>query len=76
MSKTSSEYRLTQIIQDLLTVLKESHPKTPFLYQGDKTIDAINKLQNIFHPPQIDDTSKTASPPRMSVTSNQATRVL
>ena len=58
MPKTSSEYRLTEVTQDLLTVLKNPHPKTPFLYQGDNTIDAINKIQKILKPPQLDDTSK------------------
>jgi hypothetical protein len=45
MPDTSSEDRLTQITQDLITVLQKPHPKTPFLDQGDKTSDAIASLR-------------------------------
>jgi hypothetical protein len=44
MPNTSSEDRLTQVTQDLLTVLKQPHPPTPFLHQGDQTNDAIQQL--------------------------------
>ena len=74
--KTSSEERLTQVTQDLLTVLKNPHPRTLFLYQGDKTSNYINKLQSIFQHPQLNDTSKNSSPPRLIVTSNQYPRVI
>ena len=67
MTQTSPEDRLTQATKYLLTVLKNTDPRTPFLYQGDKTSDAINKLQSTFQPPQRDDTSKTSSPPRVTV---------
>ncbi len=76
MPDTSSEDRLAQITQDLITVLQKPHPKTPFLDQGDKTSDAIAQLKNIFRPPQQDDTRDTASPPRVSETASQAPRVL
>jgi hypothetical protein len=76
MPDTSSEDRLTQITQDLITVLQKPHPKTPFLDQGDKTSDAIAQLKNTFRPPQQDDTRDTASPPSVSETASQDPRVL
>ena len=77
MPATSSEDRLTQITQDLITVLQKPHPKTPFLDQGDKTSDAMAQLKMIFQPPQRNDTRNTASPPRVSDTAtSQAPRVL
>jgi hypothetical protein len=76
MPHTSSEERLTQVTQDLIDVLQHPHPKTPFLDQGGKTSDAIKMLQQIFQPPQRDDTSNTASSPRVPETAHQAPRVL
>eukprot|EP00978_Attheya_sp_CCMP212_P026018 scaffold84797_cov47-Attheya_sp.AAC.2 len=77
MPVTSSEDQLTQITQDLITVLQKPHPKTPFLDQGDKTSNTIAQLKTIFQPPQKDDTRNTASPPRVSDTAtSQAPRVL
>ena len=75
MPKTLSEDRLTQFTQDLFTVLKNPHPWTPFLDQGYKTIDDIKTTNHIWTTP-TDDTSETASPPRVTVNSNQAPRVL
>jgi hypothetical protein len=48
---TSSEERLTQLTQDLIVVLQQSHPKTPFLDQGDKTakLKKINYPKNMTH---------------------------
>ena len=76
MPNTSSEERLTQVTQDLIDVLQHPHPKTPFLDQGGKTSDVIKMLQQIFQPPQRDDTSNTASSPRVPETAHQAPRVL
>jgi hypothetical protein len=73
---TSLEDRLTQITQDLIHVLQQLHPPTPFLNQGDKTSDAIQMLQNIFQTPQRDANSNTAPPPRVPETAHQALRVL
>ena len=76
MPQISSEYRLPQVTQDLLTVLKNPYLRTPFLDHRDKTINDINKPQIIFKTPQQYDTSETSSPPRVTVTDNQAPRVL
>ena len=76
MPQTSSEDRLAQVTQDLITVLKNPHPPTPFLHQGDKTNDAIRTLQKIFQPPQQADDRKPVSPPRVQETPYLAPRVL
>ena len=52
--KTSSADRLAATIEDLTHILKNPHPKTPFLEQGTPTNDAIRKLSEIFHPPKSD----------------------
>ena len=57
MPKTSSEDRLASATEDLIAILKKPHPPTPFLDQGTKTNDAINKLSEIFTPRQQNDES-------------------
>ena len=54
MPKTSFEDRLAAIIEDLTHILKNPHPKQPFLEQGKPTNDAIRKLKEMFHPSQED----------------------
>ena len=56
MPNTSSEDRPAETIEDLTHILKNTHPKQPFLDQGTPTNDAIQKLQEIFNPP-IGDTT-------------------
>ena len=56
MPKTSSEDRLAATLEDLTHILKNPHPKQPFLDQGTPTNDAIRKLQEIFNPPAGDTT--------------------
>ena len=52
MPKTSSEDLLAETIEDLPHILKNPHPKQPFIEQGTQTNDAIWKLQEIFHSPK------------------------
>ena len=52
MPKTSEEDRLVSATKDLTVILKKPHPPTPFLDQGTKKNDAINKLSEIFTPRQ------------------------
>ena len=52
MPKTSSEDRLARATEDLVEILQQSHPPTPFLDQGTKTNDEIQELQKIFKPRQ------------------------
>jgi hypothetical protein len=78
MPETSSEDRLAQVTQDLIEVLKKPHPKTPFLEQGDRTSDAIQKLTTIFRPPQRNDNTNNGGKPNYIVrfSCSQAPRVL
>ena len=53
MPKTSSKDRLASATEDLLiAILKKPHPLTPFLDEGTKTNDAIQKLKEMFTPRQ------------------------
>ena len=52
MPSTSSEDRLASVTEDLVAILQQPHPPTPFLNQGTKTNDAINRLSEIFTPRQ------------------------
>ena len=76
MPQTSSEDRLAQVTQDLITVLNNPHLPTPFLHQGEKTNDAIRTLQKIFQPPQQADNGTPVSSPRVQETPHIAPRVL
>ena len=58
MPKTSSKDRLASATEDLVAILKKSHPPTPFLNQGTKTNDAIQKLQEIFTPRQQNESTR------------------
>ena len=52
MPKTSSEDRLASATEDVVAILQKPHPPTPFLDQGTRTNDAIDKLREIFTPRQ------------------------
>ena len=41
MPETSSADRLATVVEDLIAVLNNPHPPTPFLQRGDPTNDAI-----------------------------------
>ena len=58
MPKTSSEDRLAAVLEDLKEVLKNPHPKTPFLDKGTPSNDAIAKLESIFGPPKNDNNNR------------------
>ena len=57
MPKKSSEDWLASATKDHIAILKKPHPPTPFLDQGTKTNDAIQKLQEIFTPRQLNEAS-------------------
>ena len=57
MPKISSADRLVATIEDLTHIIKNPHPKQPFIEQGTPTNDAIWKLQEIFHPLKRDTTA-------------------
>ena len=51
MPETSSTNRLVAVVEDLITMLQNPHPPTPFLQRGDPTNDAVQQLQVIFNVP-------------------------
>jgi hypothetical protein len=76
MPATSSEDRLAQVTQDLIAVLKQPHPNTPFLHEGDQTSDAMRQLTTIFRPPQRNATHDMVPSPRVLETTQEPPRVL
>ena len=54
--ETSSANRLVAaVVEDLITILQNSHPPTPFLQRSDPTNDAIKQLRIIFNVPNNND---------------------
>jgi hypothetical protein len=76
MPATSSEDRLAQVTQDLIAVLKQPHPKTLFLHQGNQTSNAMRQLTTIFRPPQRNATHDMVPSPRVLETTQEPPRVL
>jgi hypothetical protein len=68
MPATSSEDRLTAATQDLIEILQQPHPATPFLNHGDRTHEALKKLETIFLPPQQDNQCTAQASPRVRET--------
>ena len=73
--KTSSKDQLASATEDLIAILKKPHPPTPFLDQGTKTNDAIQKLQEIFTPRQQNESTRVSSQAATRVMNRAATRV-
>jgi hypothetical protein len=69
MPKTSSADRLAAVTEDLVAILQQPHPSTPFLDLGTATNDAIAKLRSIYSTP----TTNGISSPRVP---NKAVSVL
>ena len=54
MPQTSSEDRLAQVTQDLIAVLNNPHPPTPFLHQGEKRMMPSAHSKRFFsHPNKL-----------------------
>ena len=72
MPKVSSEDRLSAAFENVTAVLNNPHQCTPFLQEGTKTYDTVQKLTKIFtYPPKRDaNTSprvpETVQPPRVT----------
>ena len=71
---TSSEDRLASVTEDLLHVLQQPHPSTPFLNKGTTTNDAIKQLQRIINPRNTDDSPPRVPHPSPRVTSTRVLR--
>ena len=75
MPTASSENRLARATEDLVVILLQSHPPTPFLDQGTKTNDAIQELQKIFKPRQKQTTESSGITQSATRVQGTATRV-
>ena len=78
MPKTSSNNRLSAVLENLNEVLKHPHPNTPFLDKGTTTNDAISKLEQIFGPSKKDNNLsrvQEAVPSPRVIINNQLPRV-
>jgi hypothetical protein len=76
MPTTSTTDRLARASEDLVQILKQPHPATPFLLQQGTVInDAIKQLTKIFTPPNREETAIAAPSPRVLETAVTAPRV-
>jgi hypothetical protein len=67
--------RLARATEDLVEILQQPHPPTPFLQQGTIVNDAMKQLTKIFSPPNRNDTAMAAPSPRVLETDTPAPRV-
>jgi hypothetical protein len=75
MPTTSTIDRLARATEDLLEILQQPHPATPFLQQGTIVNDAMKQLAKIFSPPNRNETAMAAPSPRVLETYISAPRV-
>jgi hypothetical protein len=75
MPTTSTTDRLARATEDLVDILKQLHPATPFLQQGKVVNDAIKQLTTIFSPQGRAITENPATTPRVLETAAAAPRV-
>ena len=55
MPETSLANRLAAVVEDLITILQNPHPPTPFLQKGNPTNGTIKQLRIIFNVPNNTD---------------------
>jgi hypothetical protein len=65
MPTMSSTDRLARATEDLVEILQQPHPATPFLQQGTIVNDAMQQLTEIFSPPNRNETAMAAPSPRV-----------
>ena len=76
MPETSSANRLAVVVEDLINILQNPHPPTPFLHKGDPTNDAIKQLRVIFKVPDtVNITDNNNRPNNLLVTNPSVPRV-
>ena len=77
MQETSSADRQAAVVEDLISVLQNPHPPTPFLQKGDPPNDAIKQLQIIFNVPDINNvTDNNNRTNNQSITNRSVPRVI
>jgi hypothetical protein len=75
MPTTSTTDRLARATEDLVEILQQPHPATPFLQQGTIVNDAMKQLTEIFSPPNRAITENPATTPRVLETAAASPRV-
>ena len=70
MPETSSSDRLAAVVEDLINILQNPHPPTPFLQKGDPTNDAIKQLRIIFKVPDTVTVTDNNNRPNNSLVTN------
>jgi hypothetical protein len=75
MLTTSTTDRLARATEDVVAILQQPHPATPFLQQGTIVNDAMKQLTKIFSPPNRNETAMAAPSPRVLETDTSAPRV-
>jgi hypothetical protein len=75
MPTTSTADRLARATEDLVEILQQPHPATPFLQQGTIENDAMKQLTEIFSPPNRNETAMVAPSLRVFKTDTSAPRV-
>ena len=76
MPETSSTDRLAAVVEDLINILQNPHPPTPFLQKGDPTNDAIKQLRIIFKVPTTAHVTDNNRPNNLLVTNPSVPRVI
>jgi hypothetical protein len=75
MPTTSSANRLARATENLVDILHQPHPATPFLQQGTVINDAMEQLSKIFSPPTRVETAMAVPTPRVLEPVTAAPRV-
>jgi hypothetical protein len=75
MPTTSTTDRLARAIENLVDILQQPHPATPYLQQGTVVNDAMEQLSKIFSPPNRVETAMAVPTPRVLEPATAAPRV-
>jgi hypothetical protein len=75
MPTTSTADRLARATEDLVEILQQPHPATPFMQQGTVINDAMKQLSKIFSPPTQVETAMAVPTPRVLEPAAAAPRV-
>ena len=75
MPTTSTADRLARATENLVDILHQPHPATPFLQQGTVVNDAMEQLSKIFSPPNRVETAMAVPTPRVLEPAVTAPRV-
>jgi hypothetical protein len=75
MPTTSTTDRLARATENLVDILQQPHPATPYLQQGTVVNDAMEQPSKIFSPPNWVETAMAVPTPRVLEPATAAPRV-